>query len=85
LIVPLYIEGLHPIQWNKKAFDQLVLEKRTKELVKALVEVRISAERMEDVIEGKGNGLIMLLHGSPGTGKTLTAGTFLCVELNGHC
>ena len=77
LIVKLYIEQIHPIQWNKKAFDQLVLDKRTKELVKALVEVRISAERMEDVIEGKGNGLIMLLHGSPGTGKTLTAGMTL--------
>lgn len=50
----LYIEQLHPIQWNKKAFDQLVLGKRTKGLVKALVEARISSERMEDVIEGKG-------------------------------
>lgn len=85
MIVKLYIEQLDPIQWNKKAFDQLVLDKRTKELVKALVEVRISAERMEDVIEGKGNGLIMLLHGSPGTGKTLTAGMFLYFELNGRC
>ena len=75
----LYIDQIHSIQWNKKAFDQLVLEERTKKLVKALIEVRISAERMEDVIEGKGNGLIMLLHGSPGTGKTLTAGTFLYI------
>jgi DNA polymerase III delta prime subunit len=74
--VELYVEYIHPIQWNKKAFDQLVLEERTKKLVKALIEVRISAERMGDVIEGKGNGLIMLLHGSPGTGKTLTAGRF---------
>jgi len=77
--VKLYIDQIHSIQWNKKAFDQLVLEERTKKLVKALIEVRISAERMEDVIEGKGNGLIMLLHGSPGTGKTLTAGTFLYI------
>lgn len=28
---------------------------------------------MGDIIAGKGNGLIILLHGSPGTGKTLTA------------
>jgi hypothetical protein len=27
-----------------------------------------------DLIRGKGDGLIMLLHGGPGTGKTLTAG-----------
>jgi len=28
----------------------------------------------EDLIAGKGNRLIMLLHGAPGTGKALTAG-----------
>ncbi|TLS27550.1 hypothetical protein PpBr36_05390 [Pyricularia pennisetigena] len=28
--------------------------------------------RQDDIIVGKGNGLIMLLHGGPGTGKTLT-------------
>lgn len=28
----------------------------------------------DDLIAGKGNGLIMLLHGGLGTGKTLTAG-----------
>ena len=32
------------------------------------------AGKREDIISGKGNGLIMLLHGGPGTGKTLTAG-----------
>ena len=30
--------------------------------------------KREDIISGKGNGLIMLLHGGPGTGKSLTAG-----------
>lgn len=30
----------------------------------------------DDLMAGKGNGLIMLLHGGPGTGKTLTAGMF---------
>lgn len=32
---------------------------------------------MDDIIAGKGNGLIILLHGSPGTGKTLTAERFV--------
>lgn len=27
-----------------------------------------------DFVEGKGNGLIFLLHGKPGVGKTYTAG-----------
>ncbi len=65
----------------------LVLPKRTKNLVKALVMVRkptsensgvqIGLKRKrDDIITGKGGGLIMLLHGGPGTGKTLTAGKF---------
>lgn len=35
----------------------------------------IEAEKGTDIIGGKGNGLIMLLHGGPGTGKTFTAET----------
>lgn len=27
-----------------------------------------------DFVKGKGNGLIFLLHGKPGVGKTITAG-----------
>ena len=54
----------------------MVLSKKTKELVKSLVEVRFAPDSNEDIIRGKGNGLIMLLHGGPGTGKTLTAGWY---------
>ena len=32
-----------------------------------------SSGKRTDITNGKGNGLIMLLHGGPGTGKTLTA------------
>lgn len=59
--------------WNKEVFKHLVADDKTKELVQALVANRISAERNTDLIQGKGNGLIMLLHGGPGTGKTFTA------------
>lgn len=72
------------MRWNKGAFDRLVLPSQTKELVRALVTVRTSQSgvkqglgltgKREDIISGKGSGLIMLLHGGPGTGKTLTAG-----------
>ena len=34
---------------------------------------KINDEQSTDLIQGKGNGLIILLHGSPGTGKTFTA------------
>jgi hypothetical protein len=72
--VNLDVNGIHPIEWNKRAFDRLVLNRKTKELITALVEIRIAAGRAEDIIGGKGNGLMILLHGGPGTGKTLTAG-----------
>lgn len=34
---------------------------------------QLSAKQSTDSIEGKGNGLVILLHGGPGTGKTFTA------------
>ena len=44
-----------------------------KELILALVTNQLASETNTDLIENKGNGLIMLLHGPPGTGKTFTA------------
>ncbi|KAK1658314.1 hypothetical protein BDP55DRAFT_683006 [Colletotrichum godetiae] len=69
----LYVKNIHEVDWNFKAFDRLVLDAKTKEMIRALVDVQTSAKKMDDIITGKGNGLIILLHGSPGTGKTLTA------------
>lgn len=46
-------------------------------MIYALVNVQKSTGKMDDIIAGKGNGLIILLHGSPGTGKTLTAERFV--------
>lgn len=88
----LYVDHVLDITWNKEAFERLVLPSQTKELVKALVMIRakghydtrpdrVSAKR-QDIIAGKGNGLIMLLHGGPGTGKTLTAGMSLLFKIN---
>ncbi|KAI1125818.1 AAA family ATPase [Nemania abortiva] len=59
--------------WNKQSFDHLVVDNETKELVQALVMHQIAREKGTDIIERKGNGLIILLHGGPGTGKTFTA------------
>ncbi|KAL9611363.1 MAG: hypothetical protein Q9167_003982 [Letrouitia subvulpina] len=80
--IQLFVDSVHPVTWNKKAYERLVLPPRTKDLVRALVTVRTSqrgvkqglgvAGKRTDITSGKGNGLIMLLHGGPGTGKTLT-------------
>ncbi|KAH7325689.1 P-loop containing nucleoside triphosphate hydrolase protein [Stachybotrys elegans] len=79
----LLVDNVEPVKWNKDAFDRLVVRPSTKEMIKALVMVRIMeregervmdlSRKRDDLIAGKGNGLIMLLHGGPGTGKTLTA------------
>lgn len=79
----LFVDCVQPVSWNKKAYERLVLPPQTKDLVRALVAVRTSqrgvkqglgvAGKRTDITSGKGNGLIMLLHGGPGTGKTLTA------------
>lgn len=60
-----------------------MLEEEKKELIRALVSVHIKQKRIlqqqetikTDFMDGKGDGLIILLHGGPGTGKTLTAET----------
>ncbi|KAI1853082.1 hypothetical protein JX266_001788 [Neoarthrinium moseri] len=72
--VSINIDQMSDVVWNKKAFKRLVLDSETKDLISALIDVRMSdSKKMDDLVVGKGNGLIMLLHGSPGTGKTLTA------------
>jgi SpoVK/Ycf46/Vps4 family AAA+-type ATPase len=51
-----------------------VLKGHKKELIKALVTVHTTGQPSKmDIVDGKGRGLILLLHGGPGTGKTLTA------------
>jgi len=69
------VSGIKDIVWNEGAYESLVLEDNTKEIVKALVESHKyhPAESIDDVIQGKGKGLVAVLHGPPGTGKTLTA------------
>ncbi|KAH8642645.1 hypothetical protein IG631_00108 [Alternaria alternata] len=69
----LLVDRVTEIKWNKQAFKDLVAERETKELVQALVMKQISVGRSTDFVAGKGTGLIMLLHGAPGTGKTFTA------------
>ncbi|KAK3494182.1 uncharacterized protein B0T23DRAFT_103213 [Neurospora hispaniola] len=63
------------VVWNMAAFESLQQDKMTKKLVQALVKGHKSNPQVifDDVIAGKGQGLVFLLHGKPGLGKTLTA------------
>lgn len=60
------------------AFGQLVLPPGHKKMVKSLVaqhfrDKESKEEQQVDIVSGKGKGLIILLHGAPGVGKTTTA------------
>ncbi|RFU34144.1 hypothetical protein B7463_g2239, partial [Scytalidium lignicola] len=65
----------------KTAFDRLVLPEGHKKLVESLIsqhfqekENATGPDEQVDIVRGKGKGLILLLHGAPGVGKTTTAG-----------
>ncbi|KAF2027655.1 P-loop containing nucleoside triphosphate hydrolase protein [Setomelanomma holmii] len=66
---------LHNIKWAQHAFSNLVLAQDEKDLLVALVDRDqfTSGKPFDDFIGGKGQGMIMLLCGPPGVGKTLTA------------
>ncbi|KAK5149296.1 hypothetical protein LTS14_010980, partial [Recurvomyces mirabilis] len=71
-----FVDKLSHPDWYPDAFSQLVLPTAQKNLVRALVSNHIKqTTAFDDIIKGKGKGLIMVLHGPPGVGKTLTAET----------
>lgn len=59
----LEVDEIKEIYWNKQSFDHLVVDDETKELIQALITNQIAREQGTDIIERKGNGLIILLHG----------------------
>ena len=69
------LSGIHEIEWNHDAFASIVLPKDHKWMVKGMVASHKfhAAKTIDDVVQGKGRGLVFLLHGPPGVGKTLTA------------
>ncbi|KAK0128780.1 hypothetical protein ONS95_000730 [Cadophora gregata] len=69
-----FVDSILPIQFNDQAFSSLVLPPSQKELILAFASSQVlHSKKFDDVISGKGRGIIMLLSGGPGIGKTLTA------------
>jgi hypothetical protein len=71
----LHVDNIEEVQFNTGAFDQLVFSEEKKDLILSLVnQQHEDGAGFDDMIQGKGRGLVFLLHGPPGVGKTLTAG-----------
>ncbi|MCJ1288004.1 hypothetical protein MMC26_007357 [Xylographa opegraphella] len=71
----LFIDNLHPIAWAPDPMASLILPDTQKRLLRALVRSHVFPTQARDEWALKGKGLVILLHGTPGSGKTLTAET----------
>ncbi|KAK4696280.1 hypothetical protein P7C71_g1599, partial [Lecanoromycetidae sp. Uapishka_2] len=70
----LNVTQLRDVSFRANAWDRLVLDAEYKDIVRAMVSSYIDKTAMlDDLVAGKGVGLCALLHGPPGSGKTLTA------------
>ncbi|KAK4225058.1 P-loop containing nucleoside triphosphate hydrolase protein [Podospora fimiseda] len=68
------IDNLSDIEWNDKAFDNLVSRGGEKHLAWDFVESKAhSTQDVDDFVHDKGRGIIILMFGPPGVGKTFTA------------
>lgn len=69
------VDNVKDIEWKDDIYDMLQMEAEQKEMVRGIIESHhASSSSFDDFIPGKGRGLVFLLHGPPGCGKTLTAG-----------
>ena len=68
------VDNIEDISWNDTAFDSLVLPNQEKNLLLAFAEGQANPNaNFDDFIQGKGKGVVLLLSGPAGVGKTLTA------------
>ncbi|PNS17170.1 hypothetical protein CAC42_7224 [Sphaceloma murrayae] len=60
--------------WNEEAYEHLVLKPEDKSTLRTFVDSQLKSPKdFDDVLRGKGKGVIVLLSGPHGVGKTLTA------------
>ncbi|KAI1180208.1 hypothetical protein F4777DRAFT_365176 [Nemania sp. FL0916] len=86
-VVCVDINNLELTSAKVDVFDSLIIDKKYKAIVEGLVSSHFAKKKLErryfgvsrarsqsqDIIQGKGRGLVILLHGVPGVGKTATA------------
>jgi len=81
-----YIDQIQEVEWNENLFNSLVVGNSQKLLLQALVTSHTFVDKARDQPQQKGKGLVILLHGTPGSGKTLTAGKLIqsCLDDGPH-
>ncbi|KAL6831924.1 hypothetical protein V8C40DRAFT_273345 [Trichoderma camerunense] len=69
----LKVDQIQEMPWDEKIFGNIAADVEIKELVQAFIPTMLSAEEMgTDWMYKKGDTLITVLHGGPGTGKPFT-------------
>ncbi|KAI1415086.1 P-loop containing nucleoside triphosphate hydrolase protein [Hypoxylon sp. FL1857] len=68
-----YIDCFREIAWDKSSLDAIMVKDDRKQVLGALVLSHTFPDDPRDIMKQKGKGLVILLHGSPGSGKTSTA------------
>ncbi|KAK7705528.1 hypothetical protein SLS64_007895 [Diaporthe eres] len=66
------VSSMTDVVWDNEIIDNLVIPDDQKDFVRALVESHLNSG-FDDIVRDKGKGLVGLLSGPPGVGKTLTA------------
>lgn len=82
----LHVDNFFEPKFEENMFDNLVMEEQRKRILKGLSKSFARRNKNDEIVpmdlweadfvKGKGGGLIFLLHGKPGVGKTCTAGKF---------
>ncbi|CAI7566188.1 unnamed protein product [Penicillium glandicola] len=77
--------NLREVEENKDKFKNLIINPHHESMLRALVESHFRRKNIseatgistlhQDIVQNKGRGLVILLHGVPGVGKTSTAET----------
>ncbi|KAJ4259665.1 hypothetical protein NW762_007595 [Fusarium torreyae] len=84
---PIDVRFLKSLSWGNDGFSQLQLHESHRQVVQSSVQTYLNRRPIErqienrefgtlytqDFLKGKGRGLLIMLHGEPGTGKTATA------------
>jgi hypothetical protein len=68
------VSRISDVTWNQGAFERVIMPQKKHAIIRTLVESHLGkVNTFSDIISGKGKGLVGLLSGGPGVGKSLTA------------